>query len=181
MGQDQNLSLVIDCYLLIFWRILDLVSHLISYSFLWSFIILVQCFTNVNIHFAIPMWDQVSYPLIKQKIGSWYIFGCSYVVLCGWRSAGGTFVEICVVMRLARKNLKHSYYQYLPSIFAFCIILVNGGVKFSASAFPYGQHNVIFFFSFFFSICLDVPHLTNEHRTQDGIASWRGQFCILPV
>ena len=24
---------------------------------------------------------------------------------------------------------------------------------------------------FFFSICLDVPHLTNEHRTQDCIAS----------
>ena len=28
-----------------------------------------------------------------------------------------------------------------------------------------------FFFSFFFSICLDDPHLTNEHRTQDCIAS----------
>ena len=27
------------------------------------------------------------------------------------------------------------------------------------------------FFFFFFSICLDVPHLTNEHRTQDCIAS----------
>ena len=31
---------------------------------------------------------------------------------------------------------------------------------------------VIFTRSFFsFSICLDVPHLTNEHRTQDCIAS----------
>ena len=27
------------------------------------------------------------------------------------------------------------------------------------------------FFFFFFSIWLDVPHLTNEHRTQDCIAS----------
>ena len=27
------------------------------------------------------------------------------------------------------------------------------------------------FFFLFFSICLDVPHLTNEHRTQDCIAS----------
>ena len=27
------------------------------------------------------------------------------------------------------------------------------------------------FFLFFFSIWLDVPHLTNEHRTQDCIAS----------
>ena len=26
-------------------------------------------------------------------------------------------------------------------------------------------------FFVFFSICLDVPHLTNEHRTQDCIAS----------
>ena len=30
---------------------------------------------------------------------------------------------------------------------------------------------VFFFFFNFFSICLDVPHLTNEHRTQDCIAS----------
>ena len=27
------------------------------------------------------------------------------------------------------------------------------------------------FFFLFFSICLDDPHLTNEHRTQDCIAS----------
>ena len=35
------------------------------------------------------------------------------------------------------------------------------------------KSNVSFFssFFFFFSICLDVPHLTNEHRTQDCIAS----------
>ena len=26
-------------------------------------------------------------------------------------------------------------------------------------------------FIYLFSICLDVPHLTNEHRTQDYIAS----------
>ena len=31
--------------------------------------------------------------------------------------------------------------------------------------------NLDIFFFFFFSICLDVPHLTNEHRTQDCIAS----------
>ena len=29
----------------------------------------------------------------------------------------------------------------------------------------------VFFFSFFFLFVLDVPHLTNEHRTQDCIAS----------
>ena len=28
-----------------------------------------------------------------------------------------------------------------------------------------------FFFFFFFLFVLDVPHLTNEHRTQDCIAS----------
>ena len=36
-------------------------------------------------------------------------------------------------------------------------------------------------FFFFFSICLDVPHLTNEHRTHHCTTSWRGQLCILPV
>ena len=33
----------------------------------------------------------------------------------------------------------------------------------------------------FFSICLEVPHLTNEHRTHHCTTTWRGQLCILPV
>ena len=31
--------------------------------------------------------------------------------------------------------------------------------------------SLFFFFFFFFLFVLDVPHLTNEHRTQDCIAS----------
>ena len=36
-----------------------------------------------------------------------------------------------------------------------------------------GNISYVSFFFFFFSssICLDVPHVTNEHRTQDCIAS----------
>ena len=34
---------------------------------------------------------------------------------------------------------------------------------------------------FYFSICLDVPHVTNEHRTHHCTTSWRGQLRILPV
>ena len=44
----------------------------------------------------------------------------------------------------------------------------------------YNQSNKIFKI-FFFSICLDVPHLTNEHRTHQCTTSGRGQLCIFPV
>ena len=39
------------------------------------------------------------------------------------------------------------------------------------------REKLVFFFFFFLSIWLDVPHLTNEHRTQDCIDEGNSAYC----